>query len=1142
MELASGGDVVLKAVLPINDNRQLLGFLEAGGNIDTLLESVAHRLYVELALVVPNKNLDRAKSTRGSRVNGAREARNRVGEPAVVYSTLEDLPPAFEDAYLRLASTDDSGDVGPIATVDRTQGRSTWYLSGIPLDGPYGEALGEVIVMQDVTGEIGSLNRHITLAATITGVLIVGAIALIYTLLYRSERQLRRHRRDLQEIDQRLLSYFENAPHAIFIAGPDGRFEDVNPKGCSMLGYSAAEIIELSIWDILAPESLEDGRASFERQKQDGRDDQELFLMRKDGGRVSVALSAVILPDGRALGFCQDISERKQAEEALAKSRERFMLAVAGSNDGIWDWDLRTNDLFLSARWKEMLGYAEDELENVFATFENLLHPNDKPAVLEYVNQYLKGTVEDYDTVFRMRHKDGSYRWIRARGQAFRDYSGVPVRMAGSHTDVTERKQWELDIQKKSEDLERTNAALEESIKRANRLALEAEQANAAKSEFLANMSHEIRTPMNGVIGMTTLLMDTALSDDQRHFASVIKSSGTALLELIDDILDFSKIEANRLDLEAIRFDLRCALNETVNLLAIRAELRGIELIFTVNPDVPALVMGDPGRLRQILVNLGGNAIKFTPKGEVEIGVSLEQETATQAEIRFVVRDTGIGIPQDKIPVLFNSFQQVDGSTTREYGGTGLGLAICKRLVEMMGGSIGVDSEPGAGSTFWFTVMLEKQVQTSPDDGPPEPASLAGTRMLIVDDNKTNREVLAGMLASWSVRFDEAASAEIALDRLHGAAAANDPYNVAIIDMQMPGVDGESLGRRIRANQDLDRTALVMMTSVGHRGDAARLVGEGFSAYLVKPVRRSQLHDCLATVLGRTVKRSEEACRPSALVTKHSLREDQRRRMRILVAEDNVSNQQVATGILRKLGLPSDAVSTGGDAVRALHTGRYSLVLMDLHMPDMDGISATRRIRELESSPESGRIPVIAMTASATEQDRRRCLEAGMDDFLTKPITPERLAHTLDLWLRDTDDTDEDNTAVTVGPDTVSASDGSARGGVSMGGGFDRAAFVERMLGDEDLAEQILQQYLEDIPTLIEHLKEHLSRSNATKAVREAHSIKGASANLAVEDVTAAASAVEQAARTGDMNSAKVTLVDLERAFERFRTSLGTGR
>jgi PAS domain S-box-containing protein len=825
------------------------------------------------------------------------------------------------------------------------------------------------------------------------------------------------------------------------------------------------------------------------------------------------------------IGVITDITDQKRAEKRLAESKREFESIFDNSQIGIML--LRGGRVLVrcNQRLATILGYENpDEMVGISMMQLHL----SKERFISFGEKHYEKLIfgEQFQVEYQLRRKDGTPIWCSLSGKALNE-KDLDQGVIWVIDDFESRKQAE-------ETLHDMNRQLGDATARANHMAAEAEMANAAKSEFLANMSHEIRTPMNGVIGMTGLLLDTGLNENQRRYAEIVKSSGESLLGLINDILDFSKIEAGKLDLETLDFDLQSLLDDFAATMALKTHDKGLELLCAADPDVPTLLSGDPGRLRQILTNLAGNAVKFTHKGEVAVKVSRVQETEERKNgsclLRFSVRDTGIGIPANKIGMLFLQFTQVDASTTRQYGGTGLGLAISKQLAGMMGGEVGVESVVGQGSEFWFTARFSLHAEAAREVASP-PANLIGVRVLIIDDNATSREILLTRLNSWGMRPEESSDGLSGLQALYRALGEGDPFQLTVVDMQMPGMNGEAVGRAVKADAPIADTRLVMLTSLGAQGDARRLQEIGFAGYAAKPVRHEELKGVLSQALA-----SGADGAPRSIATRHTAREAlpdfAHRKARILLADDNITNQQVALGILKKLGLSADSVANGREALDALKSLPYDLVLMDVQMPEMDGLEATRQIRNPRSAIPNRSIPIIAMTAHAMQGDKEKCLEAGMDDYVVKPVSPRALAEAMEKWLPEETSIQES----AVRRQNVETRNAKSEHYSSLI--WDRAAMLNRLLGDEELAGTIIEGFLMDIPRQIEALRAYLDAGDAAGAERQAHTIKGASSNVGGEDLQALASELEQAGKAGDLESIKTRMDELAASFAELKQTM----
>ncbi len=782
----------------------------------------------------------------------------------------------------------------------------------------------------------------------------------------------------------------------------------INRAGAVLLGYQPEELLGRDLHQLIhhsyedgSPYPLDECPIYLAGQAGEGCQIDDEILWRQDGTFFPVEIASRPIYEaevlkGAVITFA-DISERKQRDQAMRDA----LATLDATTDGTFIFDPHTLRFsYVNEGAVLQTGYSREELLRMTPVD---IKPNfNEQQFRALIVPLASGEVQSHTFTAVHRRKTGENMPVEINLQCV-GTGTAQARFIAIVRDITEREQVQQELLA-AKDL--------------------AESSALAKSEFLATMSHEIRTPMNGVIGMTSLLLDTDLTPEQRECAETVRRSGDHLLTVINDILDFSKIEAGKMNLEVIDFDLRTAVDEAVDLLAEQASCKGLTLDRLFHADVPSALRGDPGRLRQILINLMGNAIKFTEQGEVTLSVTLLQQTDCDATVRFEVRDTGIGLAPEAQGQLFQSFHQADSSTTRKFGGTGLGLAICKQLTELMGGQIGAEGQPGEGSTFWFTAQLSKQTESTASAHELTSQSLHGLRLCIVDDSPINRRILELYALRWGVQCLVAEDGLKALAHLRKAAIKGQACDLALIDMRLPDMDGLKLAAVIKADPLLAPTQLILLTSQGQRGDAKAAQAAGYAAYLTKPVEASQLHECLIEVLKQSAAPttdkalSVDQVSPPELITRHSLAEkNAQATVRILLVEDNIINQKVTVRMLKKLGYHRvDLAANGLEALEALTRIPYAAILMDCHMPEMDGFAATREIRRCEAltnetgahngkyvprlSPQASRlVPIIALTASVQAENRDLCIAAGMNDYLSKPVNPKMLAEVLARWI-----------------------------------------------------------------------------------------------------------------------------------------------
>ncbi|MCF7707695.1 MAG: PAS domain-containing protein, partial [Verrucomicrobia bacterium] len=913
-----------------------------------------------------------------------------------------------------------------------------------------------------------------------------------------------------------LQTLLENSPDRIYFKDKKSRFIKCSRTVAQGLGITTPEqAIGKTDFDFFTEEHA---RPAFEDEQKIIKTGEPIIgLVEKetwlDGRETFVLTNKLPLRNklGEVIGtfgISKDITDLKRAEDQLGYERDLLQTLLDNAPDCIYFKDKESRFIRCSKALAERFGCTSPEelygkTDRDFFAEEHAKEAMDDEQEIMRTGKPVIGKIEREPT------PDGTVTWALTTKMPRRDEKGNIIGTFGISKDITQLKKVE-------KELEVTRDAALESAR--------------LKSEFLANMSHEIRTPMNTIIGMTGLLIDTQLNEEQKDFANTVRSSADALLNIINDILDFSKIEAGKLMFESIDFNFLELVESSVELVATRAQSKEIELACWVHHEIPIGLRGDPGRIRQVLTNLLTNAVKFTNHGEVVIRAAKEKETKKDITIRIEVKDTGAGISKKAQALLFQPFTQADGSMTRKYGGTGLGLAISKQLVEMMNGEIGAESEPGQGSTFWFTIKLEKQPEsaTTPKIEAAK-ESLAGLRVLIVDDNATNRQILHHQISGWRMRSGYASNGKEALTILRDEAKSGFPYDLAILDMQMPEMDGLTLAKEIRRNPVTSDLKIIILTSLGQRINRQLVRELGINAVLMKPVKQSKLFDCLADTMVESLlpatehKAPEESQSSQATLEAHP----KAKKVRILLAEDNIVNQKVSLRQLRKLGYTADAVANGIEVIQAISSIPYDIILMDCQMPEMDGYDATRRIRQIENEASSEGRPcqhhyIIALTANALQGDREKCLASGMNDYISKPVQIADLQISLYRAVSATSPRDE-QPADPEQPAAEEVLDSNALAGLRE----------LRIPGEPDPLVELVDLFLEDAPKKLERIKTSL-KSNDTKTLTiAAHSLKGSSSNLGARKLSSLCAELENQAKANNTVESPALIDKIEIEFDR---------
>jgi PAS domain S-box-containing protein len=911
---------------------------------------------------------------------------------------------------------------------------------------------------------------------------------------FRDVNEQKRTEAALRDSEALYHSLVESLPLSIFRKDAAGRIAFANRRFCDNLGRTLDELRGKTDFDLFPPELAEKYHRDDESVLATGRVIEDVEEHRRPDGEllyVQILKAPIRGADGEirgVQGMFWDVSARKRAEQKLRENAERTRLILDTAYDAFVGIDAEGRIIDWNPQAEATFGWSRAEaLGRPVA--ETIIPPQFRESYRRRLEQTLaraQGAVLNKRIEITAIRRDGSEFPVEA--------AITPVRLGESHLfhaflhDISRRKRYESELREAKD---------------------AAEAANRAKSAFLANMSHEIRTPMNAVIGMAELVLDTPLDAEQREYLKLVLESAESLLSIINDLLDFSKIEAGKFELDPVAFDIHESLGDTMKSLAVRAHKKGLELVHEIGVDVPQRVAADPNRLRQVVVNLVGNAIKFTDRGEVVLTVARETAADDQALLHFAVRDTGIGVPEHKREAIFRAFEQADSSTTRRFGGTGLGLTISSALVDLMGGRMWIESEEGKGSTFHFTARCEQASDEVPDSPFAAAGAVEGLRVLVVDDNATNRRIQLQMFRNWRMRADAAESAPAALSALREAQRRGHPYALVVTDANMPDVDGFTLARQIQSDVDLNGAVIMMLTSGDRPDDISRCRQLGIAAYLMKPVKQSELFDVIIAALApAAIEASAEAAAPAPAETAT-------RPLRILLAEDSLVNQKLAVGLLERRGHSVLVANNGREAVAALKVHPFDLVLMDVQMPEMDGFDATRALREHEAAAGRPRLPVIAMTAHAMTGDRERCLAAGMDNYISKPIRARDLFEVI---------------ARTVG--SSGQPDVTAQASAAVpAAGIDWSAALATVGGDRELLREVIAAFLQEAPPLLADLRQAAASADGEGVRRAAHTLKSSLRYLGAEMLYERALTLETIGRGG-------RLADLEDALRQFCQSV----